>query len=586
MLTSSHDIRRTLFSPHRSKCFQRHTAFKSASFCVGLLAVLSLVIASQAAFAKSPEPAKPAAHAHRAGMVGAPLAVNWKFTGTHFANNPAGLCISGDSGYFATGNRVFAIALSNGSMKWRYPTEGVLPVLIQTTPTYDNGTLYFGAGDGLYALDTQTGKMKWHYFLKSSVSTSPVVVGETVYFSSDGGRFYAVNTSDGVALKGIWSKGARAGVDVGADITADFIINDGMMYYITSDQIMHSASIASGTQKWARRLDGDSHTSPVLNGESIYMSVGNSLSSWRAINGSRQWIVQLPASPVTAPAVDENGTSYVVTADRSVYAVDIRGRGVWKHAPVLDFEVIANPVVSNKLLIIGTTQGGVYALDTATGALKWNYIIHPSGTFASTIPQSSDVITSPIIDGNTVYVLTDDGTVTAFSHEISDGQPPIITVFEPKLGEALSGRPPFHISARVKDEGSGVNLSTLSIKLDDMLLPRRKTSEDLSDTPGFYYNPDNDSIDYATVENEGGSNYGLKDGHHTITISVSDWAGNSINKSWTFFTDDTLPKKKRGPNNGRNGGRGGIGGGGLGGGGIGGGGIGGGGNGGGRGGNE
>lgn len=569
MLISSREIRRPLFSIQSSKSLKRHDSGLLGK-SIGAAAALTLILGgSLPASANDPRPAKPLVRAHRAGMLAAPLAVNWKFTGSHFANNPAGLCISGDYGYFATGNRVFSISLANGGLKWRYPAEAVLPVLIQTTPTFDKGTLYFGAGDGLYAVDTETGKMKWHYFLKSSVSTSPVVVGETVFFGSDGGRFYAVNTSDGSALKGIWSKGTRAGVDIGADMTADFIVSDGMMYYITSDQILHSTSIASATQKWAQRLDGDAHTAPVLNGEAIYMSVGNSLVSWRSSNGSRRWIVQLPAAPVTAPAVDEDGTSYVVTSDRSVYAVDIRGRGVWKRAPRLDFEVIANPVVSNKLLIVGTTQGGVYAFDTATGALKWNYIIHPSSTFAATIPQSSDVVTSPIVVGNNVYVLTDDGTVTAFSNDVSDGLAPIVTIFEPKPGDSLSGRPPFYISARVQDEGSGVNLSTLTIKLDDMLLPRRKTSEDLSDTPGFYYNPDNDSIDYATVENEGGSNYGLKDGHHTITISVKDWSGNLVNKSWSFFTDDSLPKKRRGPNNGRPGGRGGIGG--IGGGGIGGG---------------
>ncbi len=560
MLLSSQEFRRPLNTDSASKRTRKSASslkFKRYVSAAGIALVMGCGLRASAS---DPLPAKPHAGVRQAGMVIAPLAVNWKFTGTHFANNPAGLCVSGDNGYFATGNRVFSITLANGGLRWRYPTEGVLPVLIQTTPTYDKGTLYFGAGDGLYAIDSESGKMKWHYFLKSSVSTSPVVVGNTVFFGSDGGRFYAVNTSDGAALKGVWSSGKAAGVSVGADMTADFIISGDTMYYITSDQVLHSASIASGTQRWAQRLEGDAHTVPVLNGESIYMSVGNSLGSWRTSTGQRQWAVQLPASPVTAPAVDENGTSYVVTSDRMLYAVDIRGRGVWRKAPQMDFEVIANPIVSNNLVIIGTAQGGLYAYDKATGVLKWSYIIHPSGTNASTIPQSSDVVTAPIVAGNQLYVLTDDGTVTAFSHDVTDGQPPVATVVEPKPGESLSGRPPFYISARVQDEGSGVNLSTLTIKLDDMLLPRRQTSSDLSDTPGFYYNPDNDTIDYATVENEGGSDYGLKDGHHTVTLSVMDWYGNAVNKTWSFFTDDTLPKRRRGPNNGRNGGRGGFGG--------------------------
>ncbi|MGL1446967.1 outer membrane protein assembly factor BamB family protein, partial [Vibrio parahaemolyticus] len=86
--------------------------------------------------------------------------------------------------YFSVGNRLYAVDLQRGALKWRFPSEGVFPTPIHGSPVISNGIVLFGAGDGMYGLDMQDGKQKWHYSLKSGVNSQPAAVGDVVYFGS------------------------------------------------------------------------------------------------------------------------------------------------------------------------------------------------------------------------------------------------------------------------------------------------------------------------------------------------------------------------------------------------------------------
>lgn len=482
------------------------------------------------------------------GGLQTPLAAYWKFTGNLFYNSPAAPVITESAAYFASGNRLYAVNLSDGSLIWRYPSDTNLSTLIQTTPLVTKDTVYAGAGDGIYAIERATGKLKWHFLLRSGVATTPVLSSGRIYFTTDDSRFYELDESEN-PLSGIWHKGTDAGVPMPTDMAADFIISNDIIYYISSDQALHATSLTAGTQRWAPiRLDGDAHSAPVLNGESLYVSAGNSLVCYNASNGRRRWAITLPASAAAAPAVDDDGTSYVVASDRTVYAIDFRGNPLWSKHPKLDFEVLAKPLIVDKTLVIGTAQGGVYLLDTTTGAVKWNYVISPSGMSADTVPTNANVMTTPVYSNGALYILTDDGTLTAFRHDAPDAVAPIITFITPSAGDYISGRPPFSIAARVVDEGSGVDLDSLTILLDGHKIPRRPGGMDAFDQIGYYFDPDKKTIDYITMENDGGASNGLKDGHHTLTISAKDWMGNAITKSITFYTDDTIPRRSSGAN--------------------------------------
>jgi outer membrane protein assembly factor BamB len=73
------------------------------------------------------------------------------------------------------GNFYAQDALS-GAELWRFQARGG----IVTSPVVVGDTVYFGSGEGLlYALDRFTGETIWYLSLESPIEVSPVFAGDT-----------------------------------------------------------------------------------------------------------------------------------------------------------------------------------------------------------------------------------------------------------------------------------------------------------------------------------------------------------------------------------------------------------------------
>ncbi|MDE2206499.1 MAG: PQQ-binding-like beta-propeller repeat protein [Armatimonadetes bacterium] len=501
------------------------------------------------------------------------MSIYWQFTSIPTPNNPAAVVEDGNTAYLAAGARVYAVNLADGSEKWRYPRSGNLPSTIQGTPAIADGTLYLATGEGLAALDTATGKPAWPtYHVRGGAATAPRVVGSAVYFAGQNGSFYGVDAHSGLSLGGVWDQNGRIGIPSGGDLVGDFDIANGSLIYITADQAMHSVNIGTGVQEWARRMDADvSNAHLVLGGEVMYVAAQNTLMQLRTMNGDPRWTIPLPSSAATPPAVGPDGTVYLVCSNRRVYAINAQGHGAWKVFPKLPYDVAAQPTVAGGLVIVPTLEGGVFALDAATGTLKWNCKIAPSGRNATAIPTAANAVRRALVANGALYVYTDDGTLTSFhSGDVADVAPRVKPV-DPKSGDYLNGEPPFRVAATITDGSSGLNFGTLSLMLDSARIPFKGTPDDASaDKPGFTFDPDTNTVEFFTTQTDVGRSNALSDGPHTATVSVTDWSGVQTVKTWTFVVDNTLAKRSDTNNNqqgpgkglGGNGGNGGNGGGG------------------------
>jgi outer membrane protein assembly factor BamB len=493
------------------------------------------------------------AEAGAEGTLAAPLSVAWKFTGEYFGSNPASPVFSEDSAYFVCGNAVYCVSTDTGGLKWRYPSdpEAFLPKLVLFTPSLANGKLYMSAPDGLYVLGAADGKLLARYIPpgRTQVVTSPIVQGDLVYFGAQNGRLYAVDGNTGELAGGAYKPPNRpAGVELGGDLANEPTIVDGVMYYVTANSDVRSINLASGVIRWSEHLTADvSSAKPVFAGDGFYLAAGSTFSNFRALNGQMRWTIPLPTDVAVPPAVDKDGNAYLILADRSIYALNPRGKGFWKKAAHLDNRPLTQPVIAGGLLIVTTALGGIDAFNAATGDLVWSYTMEPSSTNANYVPTGTSVAAKPVVVGDTLYTLSDDGSLTAFSNSAVDTDPPTIDKLEPENGAYINGRPPLTLSAHIMDVGSGLDLSTLAMKLDDHRLPRK--SEDTFSAGaadnGFVYKRDTSTVEYTTIENDSGISATLADGHHTVTVSVKDWKGNQLNKTWTFSTDETIKRVQK-----------------------------------------
>ena len=522
----------------------RRAAPMSRQWTCGLAALVLTCGIPAAVFAQGPT-------ANGSGKLATPLSVEWKYTGTYFGNNPASPVIVKDTAYFVTGKHAYAVDLASGALKWRYPADptAALTTLVVVTPAVINGAVYLGAGDGLYALKADDGALKWHYTANGGVATTPVSYNNAIYFISGVGRIHAVNTEAGDSIGGVWKNGSQLGVDAGGAAIADAGVANGIIYYVTTNEVLHAIDMSTGVQRWYGRPGSVDHTSvPTVNGESVITANGNFVTAWRAVTGQKRWSVTLNSNAVVPPAVDSEGNTYVVTDNKEIYAINPRGRGAWTKPAVVDYLPLTAPTVADGLLIVPTANGGIYAFDTGTGELKWQYIISPTSTHINRIPTKVNVGATPVAANGVLYVLSDDGALTAFRHDAPDSLPPVVSDFDPEQGEYINGRAPFHIGAKIADEGSGLNLGSLRLKLDGRDIPRYAPGAEVSGKEGFLFDVDNYRLDYTTHETEGRSS-SLADGHHTATITVKDWKGNETSKSWLFTVDDTIPRRARRPAN-------------------------------------
>ena len=112
--------------------------------------------------------------------------------------------VQGDTAYLVTWNSVLhAIDLASTEKLWvfggaAFAVEGIEAFAdsLPSTPSVSDGVIYFGSEDGfLYALDSASGEELWRVRARDRVRSSPVVVDGVVYFGSHDGRLYAVPVS-------------------------------------------------------------------------------------------------------------------------------------------------------------------------------------------------------------------------------------------------------------------------------------------------------------------------------------------------------------------------------------------------------
>lgn len=107
----------------------------------------------------------------------------------------------------SSSGRFYRLNASNFTQTWVWPSSGSVGSII-SSPWVESGlnAVYFGSNDGkLYAIDSTTGQPLagfTPYQTGSAVRSSPLVWNDVVYFGSDDGKVYAISANTGAILPG------------------------------------------------------------------------------------------------------------------------------------------------------------------------------------------------------------------------------------------------------------------------------------------------------------------------------------------------------------------------------------------------
>lgn len=267
--------------------------------------------------------------------------------------------------------------------------------LLEFPPIYAGGRLYFVDNSGnAYALDADSGKVLWHRRVGRLNASSPAYHRH---------RLYIVNLVPGHIIK----LDARTGRVLwkhllpGRAESSPLIVGNSI-YFGCEDGNLYSLSTRNGHVRWATTLGGPVKSAPAYRHGVLYVGdYGGYMNAVRAGNGQLLWQTGslgqgfgTSGEFYSTPAV-AYGRVYAGNNDTRVYSFDQKdGALAWSYSTggyVYSGPVVANTRHTGPTVYIGSFDGNIYALNAKSGEPRW---ISPAG---------GSVIGSLSAVGNIVY---------------------------------------------------------------------------------------------------------------------------------------------------------------------------------------
>jgi len=248
---------------------------------------------------------------------------------------------------------------------------------------------------------TQTGPatlkgVKWRFQTGGPVVSSPVLADGVLYIGSDDANVYALDPSSG-ALK--WKFATAAKGQPGAPVRSTPAVADGAVFFGCYDGNFYAVDAATGALRWKFAMPGE-HKFTVA-GVHGYLPKGQPMPDFWDIYQS---------SPVVA-----GGLVYFGCGDGALYALETAtGALKWKFAT--GDVVHASPALADGTLYFGSWDTYLYGVDAATGALKWKF---KTGEDPVNHNQTG-IQSSPCVADGVVYFGCRDATLYAVDVKTGD----------------------------------------------------------------------------------------------------------------------------------------------------------------------
>jgi len=279
-------------------------------------------------------------------------------------------------------------------VKWAFKTSGPI---VTSPAVADGVVYIASLGGHLYAVDQETGVEKWNFKSRMPIASSPALSGDTLYFVSSAGSLVAIDIATGKPkwvfaaeferkfeaknLHG-YPSAAQTIPDAWDIFTSSPAVAEGKVYFGSGDGNVYAVDAKTGLLQWKFPTQDVVHSSPAVVNRVVYIGSWDSrLYALDAETGQEKWSFKSGDDPAihnqvgfqSSPAVVD-GTVYVGCRDAHVYALDAAtGRKKWDY-PTSKSWVIGTPAVRDGAVYVGTSDSARFmALDAKTGRLRFNF---------------------------------------------------------------------------------------------------------------------------------------------------------------------------------------------------------------------
>lgn len=231
------------------------------------------------------------------------------------------------------------------------------------------------------------------------------------------------------SLERVWTANV-SGTTKRERLAAAPVISGGRLFVTDTEAMVHAFDAATGAKIWSSQIEvkGDGSSSRFGGGASVLDNVvyaTNGVGDVVALNvadGSQIWKVR-PAGPLRGSPTISNGNVYVMTQDNQIYALSMADGSVqWNEAGTVGLAGIfgvAAPAAGQGTVVAGYSSGELTAYRYENGRNLWNDALART-SISTSVATLSDIDADPVIDRGRIFALGQGGRMAAY--ELVTGQ--------------------------------------------------------------------------------------------------------------------------------------------------------------------
>ncbi len=293
-----------------------------------------------------------------------------------------------------------AAGLSHPRIKWAFQAEGP----IRAAAIVAGDMLCFGSADGfLYAVNRADGRLRWKFQTGGAIAGAPAVAGTTIIVAGRSDTVHALNLADGTPR---WTFRMQPALSTPTEwnyFTAAPVVDGRQVLVPSGDGHLYALDLATGKLRWSFKTGDSLRASPLVANGVIYQPSGDDyVYALAAADGVLRWKFAtagvgydlsqgyIRSDIFTRPSL-QDGLLVFGSRDANVYALDaVTGEKKWTFA--YDSTWAMSMTVDEGVVYTGwSTNNKVNALDLMTGAQKWEF------------NAGSHTYAAPLVDGDAIY---------------------------------------------------------------------------------------------------------------------------------------------------------------------------------------
>jgi FOG: WD40-like repeat len=302
-------------------------------------------------------------------------------------------------------------AIEHPRIEWAFQTEG----FIRGAAAVEGDTVYFGSADGfLYAVAKEDGALRWKFQTGAPIAGAPAVTGDTVIVAGRGRTVHALEAASG-AVRWVFETGPTLPTPTEWNyFTAPPVVDGAQVLVPSGDGKLYALDVATGKQRWAFATGDSLRAAPLAAGGVVYQPSGDDhVYALSASDGALKWKFAtagvgydlsqgyIRSDIFTRPTL-ESGVLVIGSRDANVYAIDAAtGEKRWTFSYDSTW-AMATTVDEGAVYVGWSTNNKITALDLATGEKIWDF------------DAGSHTYTTPLVWGDDVYFASASGTLHKF----------------------------------------------------------------------------------------------------------------------------------------------------------------------------